>query len=282
MLKKKFLKKVSTLFLVGAIACSLMGCVRTEIGLDIHEDETADISMMAAMADAYSNGESFSEETFGEGTIKEFKEAGGTVTPYEEDGYKGIILKKTNVPLDDLNDKGFDFNKDMVESSDLTASDEERTDASDTSSKELFRITHDKKGVYTITYVYTGLSDFDTGSSSSYLGDMDMNSLISASGGYMKYKVTLPVEVIETNADTISEDKKTLEWNLLDKKYAEEPPYMSFKLKKTIPLWIIAIGIIAFISLIMIIVLLVCTIHKKRIELEEDTDVIDSEDNSDE
>jgi len=56
-----------------------------------------------------------------------------------------------------------------------------------------------------------------------------------------KYTIHLPVEVKETNAHEISDDKRTVSWTFLLKEYAEDPMVMKVKTAFPLPWWILTL-----------------------------------------
>lgn len=200
------MKKFKKLLVLGMMSFLLMtGCtMRMEYGMDIRKDKSMDFNVVVAMDEELLNAMISSEnggdgsETFTdeeqwayleEGLKNEEgednpEEHGFTSSRYEQDGFKGIKYTKKINNIDDISGDKADFTfEDFAEVSD--------------------KIVFTKKGnVYQLDVKYTDSEE--TSELENYNVGMEIN-----------YTMTLPEKPIKHNATKVSEDGKTLTWNLL-------------------------------------------------------------------
>jgi hypothetical protein len=222
------MKKKLAVLLVLMMVFVFSGCMRTSIDLDIHEDGTADFSMLYAMMtdmdsmmddldlgddvdlgddSDWSSDDDFdwSDEDFSEDLgedlsedvaeeeqslelspeeIAELEADGFTYEVYEQDGYKGYIIKGENKPLEEI-----------FSETGATGIDENE-----------FVITKNGSSYVIEWTVFDEEEDSEVGEIAEYFEPY---------GGYMQFVLTLPEPAGENNATEVSEDGKTLTWNLL-------------------------------------------------------------------
>lgn len=167
-----------------AFICGMLltGCMRYSTEFKIHEDGTADVSLVYAFSDEVmgTSGKDYTEEL--DETIKDMELEGWEAQPYIEDGYTGYLLTMENVDLDKSGDNSFSSDKLKIE------------------------VTRDGD-----SYIFemTIIDDYfeQIASYKEYLEEYD---------GYVRAVMELPVEVKECNATEISEDGKTLIWDFTE------------------------------------------------------------------
>lgn len=200
------MKKCKKLLVFGMMSILLMtGCtMRMEYGMEIRKDKSMDFNVVVAMDEELLNAmissenggdgtETFTEEEQWSYLEKSLKEEEGednpekygfTTSRYDQDGFKGLKYTKKINNIDDISGDKADFNfEDFAEVSDKTV--------------------FTKKGnVYQLDVKYTDSEA--TSELENYNVGMEIN-----------YTMTLPEKPIKHNATKVSEDGKTLTWNLL-------------------------------------------------------------------
>ncbi len=211
------MKKKLAVLLVLMMVFVFSGCMRMSVDLDVHEDGTADFSMLYAMmtdmdsmmgdldlgddSDWSDEDYDWSDEDLSEDLsediateedsmelsaeeIAELEAEGFTYEVYDQDGYKGYIIKGENKPLEEI------FSE---------------TGATGVDSNE-FVITKNGSS-YAIDWTV-----FDEEENSEV---SEVSDYFEPYGGYMQFSLTLPQPAGANNATEVSEDGKTLTWNLL-------------------------------------------------------------------
>lgn len=186
-------------------------------GTDALEAESGDLDVEAVKKEAEKNG-------------WEYKD-------YDKDNYKGYVLTKRDVDLENLSEAV--ANKDME------------------SSFPTDKFTVKKNGSkYTLLWdLHETYSDEETTQGFDYL---------ASSGGYAKFVLKLPKEPISTNAQEISDDGKTLTWNLVDLD-EDRTVEATFQLKS----WGPYIGLIAIIGLLAILGVVSVILRRRNTGFEE-------------
>ena len=226
------------LLLVSILCLSLMsGCMRYSTTIDVKKNGTADLKMVVAVYDASnlddSDESSSSKEDMEDSEdIKKLKDEGWDVEIYDKDGYIGYTCTKKGIKLEDIAKK-------MQES--------ESNDAD--INVENFKVK--KKGSnYTIDWeVY---DDENTDEMAEY------QDSLSSYGGYINVVISLPYKPKDHNATSVSEDGKTLTWNLLEMDRTE-PIHVEFSLIN----WGLIIGIIVAVLVIAIAVILFFVLRRR-------------------
>ena len=174
------------------MACSiyLTGCLRFATTVEIKKNGKANLSMIVA----YQNGMGQDAMNDNDEDINKLKEQGWECETYNEDNYTGYKITKKNVDLKDLA-------KEM--SSNETAED---------MNVDKFQVTKHGSN-YKVSW------DIFGGDGSEDSQDMDeysqYSSSLAAAGGYMKFVLKLPYKAKSSNATEVSEDGKTLTWDLM-------------------------------------------------------------------
>lgn len=237
-MKKRFLAVLAVL-----VAVMLTGCMRVNVGIDVKSDGKADISLLYAMSDELMS--SFSDEDDDDAEsesvalnaeeIKELEDEGWVYKEYKEDGYSGYLITKQGVDLKELADsfKG--------------AGSETGLGSDDFVVKE-------ENGVYTIDWKV--LDSEDAEESSEYAEYFDQFN------GYMRLVITLPEGSIKNNATEVSEDGKTLTWNLL--KSSDSAAHVEFKLPSNSGLPMVTIIIIVVVVLAILVIIIAIILANKN------------------
>lgn len=237
----KRIKKLSILSMLLMISILQMGCARITLEGSVNKDKTIDIVYLIATNDT-ENPLSYSEEL-----EKEFENAGYKSTPYEKDGYKGLLLSKT-FNLDDLcNDAPSILSPLSVETK--------------------------EENIYTIKFKPEALiaesklkETFDESHSKT------TQSAIEEENGYIGMIINLPYEAIKDNADYKKNNCTSYGWDI----YAidREIPEVTFNITKsgkTTPVWKIVLMVIGILLFMVITILLnyMSYIDKKKEEENE-------------
>ena len=248
-------KKFALLSLVLGSALLLSSCkIETNYTLSITRNGKASLSATLAMDDQMLNlmkqSDSDSEDTdtweYLEGLYD--NEEGFTYERYEDDYMKGYTIITPEVPLSAISSKEpgkpfyFFDNKKSDENEESSSEDEAEaaTGATSNVAKEFLNNSiFTKKG-----FTYTSNLNFasDMSEFSQYAGMVDM-----------KFIVNLPVKADSSNATSVKNDGKTLEWKLSDMK--DSSIDFTFTL---IPIWLIIaciVGVVAIIAVVLLIVM---------------------------
>ena len=196
-------KKIIALLAISMLL--LTGCtMKMEYGMDIHSDKSMDFNVIVGMDDELLNA-AISSANGGDGTETYTEEEqwdylensmqndsseenpadyGFQASRYEEDGLKGIKYSKKINNIDEITGSEADFTLDEF-------------------AKVSDKVVFTKNGnVYRLNIEYNDTEETEE------LESMNV-------GMIAQYKVTLPKKPISHNATEVSEDGKTLTWNLL-------------------------------------------------------------------
>lgn len=175
-------KRIMTIVLLFTLMVSLTGCIRIEADITVKRNGKADITLLYALnqsVGSFGGEESidFTDEA------EELRQEGWDVDLYDEDGYTGYRATKTNA--------------DLSETTDVLS--EEGGSGIITKEGSLY------------------ILDMDAfGSDSSSDDTIDALTMIRSFGGSVKVRITFPTKPTAHNATSVSEDGRTLEWDLLD------------------------------------------------------------------
>ena len=182
------MKRVLCFLVFAVYAICLTGCMRMNTTITVKSNGKMDVDLLFASMDMsdFSGGGSTSG-----GLTQEQKEAyekeGWSVEEYASDGYLGFVISKKNVDLNDINTT-------MKQTSE------------NTNQGGAFNIK--REGLkYTLKWqIYDESNKSSMSQAAPYF---------EKAGGYMKFTLNLPVKPISSNATSVSDDGKTLEWDLL-------------------------------------------------------------------
>lgn len=189
---KKF-KFLSILAIV--LLCS--GCMKYSIGMIIGSDKNVNFELIYAL-DKEMWGDMLDQDEIKE-TDNEMEKDGYTVKPYTEGKWIGSVYTKNMGNLDDIS------TTDVINVNLSNIFDDENQEPI----KYYFQKKADGKKT---TYVASFTIDASDSEAEDDEEEMDMSSLTSSME--LTYSVTLPVKADSNNATTVSEDGKTLTWNL--------------------------------------------------------------------
>ncbi len=228
------MRKVYALMMVVLCATILSGCMRFSASVKVKSNGKADVSMLYAVSKELAEmGDEDINMAFSDDQVADMEADGWECKEYIVDNYVGYEMEKKNVDLNDL-------------SQSLKNSDEE-------SSLNTDQIKVQKKG-WTYIIDWKIFEDDQREQMSAYKNYFNM------AGGYMDFTLELPVKAINSNATSVSDDGKTLKWDLLS--VPPEGIHVEFSLF-SIPLLISCI-IVGIILLIIIIVLIVVLSSRKK------------------
>ena len=186
------MKRLRYTILLIICICSLTGCVRMKTGMEITLLGKVNLSLLYAVMD-FSDlpDDLFDEIPVDEDDMYErlstFRDEGWDVQRYEKGKYSGFTAEMKGIPLNKLASK--------MEYSDTTFS-----------YIELFH----KGNNYVLNWdVYDEFDKSDV---------KEFRKYIEQAGGYCEFQLRLPRRVINSNATHVSDDGRTLTWDLLNMK----------------------------------------------------------------
>ncbi len=222
---KKF---ISCLMLITFVLLLFTGCVRMRATLKVNSTGTVDISIQYAISKSMASLAG-TDSILDEENIKSFEEQGYTCTPYSDGDYDGYILTKHEVP--DLKEGIFNNPASLT-----------------------------KEGSKYIIDIPWNTNDED--SSASQLAAA--SAMIASQGGYAELVLILPVKPISHNASYVSEDGKTLTWNLLTMG-SKSSLHVEYDMNSFVILWLIRIAIIiAIVAVSAVLIIVIIKLLKKR------------------
>ncbi len=230
-------KVLSLIAIMIVLVIGLTGCVNVNYEVTLNKDGTADIAYVygiekSALQQLGSTAEGLTEEMKQNAEESEYE-----IEAYSDDTMEGFRAKKHIENLSDIS-LAEAFGEEYV------------TD----SEENQFKI--DKEGLKT---VYSQNANID-------LSSMDDNT---SSMVKMKYTVKLPTKVGDNNASEVSNDGKTLTWNLEAGKINE----INFTATSSSPVVTIAIIVIAALIIIVVAVVIIKKLKKDRKEKNNDIKV---------
>ncbi len=235
------MRKFKTVFLVSLLCIfALTGCVRFDTSIKVKKNGKMDVSMLYAMMDMEDYGYS-NDELMTEDERQDLIDEGWTVEEYSEDGYAGYLVSKENLSPDELSDELDDMDMDEV-----------------SGGSGNFTIKRDGA-----KYIFD-LNIFDESDAQEMIS---YGSYIKSSGGYMTITISLPVSPSAHNATKVSEDGKTLTWDLFELEPGE-PIHVEYSLFSIIPILILCGIIVILIAIILVVVLIVLGNKKKKAQMQ--------------
>lgn len=233
------MKKTIKLLALAFVMLLFAGCVRYDVDMTINNDKSMDLKITTAMADSVKSymGEQASD---GEKEKNELKSKGLDVEDYAQDGYTGYTVKKHYNNIDDLSS-----------TEDVTANIGAEGDV-----EKLFKVT---KGFFGTTYKATFKSE-DADSYSTQMASYKDNESYKEymKGMEIKFIVNLPSKAKSSNATNVTNNGKTLEWDLMTTPNVE----FEFEMTNTSNLIIVIGGACAVAGIIICVVAVV--IKKKK------------------
>ena len=256
-MKKSF--KVLCLMLV---AFMMSGCMKLNVSMSINEDKSMDFTFTEAINSSLL--EQSNQTAVDEETLQKYRDNGFTVENYSDNSWTGYTMTKHFSNIDDISsDESVsgsleDIVSGLEEDATLftvkkgffkntyTASIEFNTDETlDDATKYLDDTTGDTTDTYDDTY-----SDDVYGDSADY--SMIMSTMD------LKFMINLPYEALNSNATSLTNDGKTLTWDLVN--FKENNFEFAFELYNMTNIYL-TVGIAALI--VIIIIVLIVKHHKK-------------------
>ncbi len=237
---KRFLRKINVFLILIICTVCLSGCVRFNTTINVKSNGKLDVSMLYAAMDMSDYG--YDSDSFTEEQKKEYIDQGWDVEDYSQDGFNGVLISKSDITVDELTSSIKNTQSEL--------------------SEEAGTLSFNKQGLqYTFDWQV-----FDKAEGEQITA---YKNYFTMSGGYMNFKVTLPVKPSVHNATSVSNDGKTLEWDLLDLG-PEQNIHLEFTLIniKLIILIIVFITIIGIIIWSIAIAWVIKTNKQKRLQIE--------------
>jgi len=211
-------------------AFCLTGCMRFNTTVTVKSNGKLDVSMLYAMMDMSDYG--YDADSMTDTQMQEYKDQGWDVEEYNQDGFKGYILSKKDITANELESSMEDTQSEL--------------------SGEASSIKFTKQGLkYVLDWQ---VFDRNQGEQLSAY-----KNYFTMSGGYMKITVNLPVKPSDSNATYVSNDGKTLEWDLLNLG-PEQSIHLEFTL---VNIWLI-IGLCAAAAVVVIGIVLAIVLSSKK------------------
>ena len=232
---KKILVCLLSLFVIGCLA----GCMRFDATIEIQKNGKANLEMIyAALADV--GGESTTSGDELDDSMQELEEKGWKCEKYDQDGYLGFKARMEDLSLEDAASNMGGAEEGLELGS---------TDSPISITKDGSNYTFDWKALGDADD--EGTEDEDTSQYKTYFDQYN---------GYMRFNLKLPYKPKEHNAHQVSEDGKTLTWNLLEMKKGDSI-HVVFSLSNWTPL---IIGLIIALVVIIGIIVAVILMNKKK------------------
>ena len=252
----KTFKTIVLMIIVGIILLTLTGCANINYDIKLNADGSGEVSYvmgysktfltsMGVTRSSLENDDSFKEME------DEAKEEGYTVEKYEDDETYGF---KATKHVDKIQNE-FDLTNSVS-----TNAQEGQND----------KIVYEKNLLKTRYYQDAKLDLTNMGSDDAQEAAM-MQSILSQMK--ITYKITLPFKAQESNATTVSEDGKTLEWKLEAGKVNE----IKFDAAQDYTIYAIVGGV----ALLAIIVVILVAVSKKG-KKDKQEEVVQTKENKEE
>lgn len=227
MLQKKW-KKISIIILFFLCTTILTGCMRFTTKVKVKTNGKADISIIYAISKELSE---MGGKTFSKDEVESIEAKGWQCDNYSEDNFVGYRMSKNDVDLYELANA-------------INNSGEESLNP------DQFKV---QKNGFNYIIDWKMLNDEQKEQMNTY------KNYFNISGGYMSFVLELPFRATNSNATSVSEDGKTLKWDLLA--LPEEGIHVEFSLPNIL---FILPDIPFILECIAAIVLVIIAIIKKR------------------
>lgn len=226
-MKKRIIEFIALLLLVTVCLC---GCVRFRASVEVSSTGKISMEILYAMSDTVAGLSASGTPSLTDEQIAEYEAKGYTCTPYAQDGYSGFVLSKTG--MDDMSDGIMDNDVELKQSG----------------SNFVLDIPWNK-----------GKDGSDASSLTAAAG------IIQAQGGFAELVLTLPTEPVAHNATSVSEDGKTLTWNLLAMG-DRESIHVEYSLASLLWIWgkWVLLAVAAAAVVVILVIVIVRNIKKKK------------------
>ena len=243
------------------------GCMKLNVDMSINKDKSMNLSYVVAFANSLMN-QSGTDTALDESDLKQAEESGFKVENYSDGSMTGYKFTKGFSNIDNISDEKetiFDLEK-------LLDGEEAKVF---TVKKGLFKNTYSVKmqnntatemeDEMDLGSLY-GDSSSDYSSSSNIFGDTDLSMLTSSMD--LTFTVNLPNKPINSNATTTENERKKLEWNLMDQNLQNIE--FEFELYNMDNIYL-TVGIIGVLVIIIIVIIIM---NKKKPNSKEATPVL--------
>ena len=210
---KQWKKAAAMVLSMCLLLVLLTGCMKIELDINVKSNGKADLCLLYAMADSAMDAGGGDAALTPE-DIEEYEKEGWTAEDYSQDGYTGVVLKKSDVDL------------------------------SETEVMEGAEGSIRKEGS---TYIV----DFEPVSKEDQADFAETASWLKTMGGSFVVRVTLPAKPVSHNATSVSEDGKTLEWDVLSMDVTQ-PIHVEYKTSNPALIIVIVAAIAVVIALIFV------------------------------
>ena len=218
---KQWKKIAATILSLCLLLVLLTGCMKIELDINVKSNGKADLCLLYAMADSAMDAGAGDAALTPE-DIEEYEKEGWTAEDYSQDGYTGVVLKKFDVDL------------------------------SETEVMEGAEGSIRKEGS---TYIV----DFEPVSKEDQADFEETASWLKTMGGSFVVRMTLPDKPVSHNATSVSEDGKTLEWDVLSMDVTQ-PIHVEFKTSNPA----LIIGIAAAVAVVIALIFVAMKSRKQR------------------
>lgn len=217
-------------FLMMSLACVFLftGCIRANTTITVKDNGKVDLSILYAMKDMEEYG--FDKDYFSDDKLQGLRDQGCEVEIYDEDGFQGVVLTKKDIPVEELgNSIGITQSKLSI---------------------DVGILKFNKQGDnFVFDWKILGKEQIDQISA--------IKNYLALNGGYMKVTVNLPVKATNSNATDVTNDGKTLEWDLLNLG-PDQSIHIEYTQTNIWPIvWIFGVCAVVFIGVIILVVLLI-------------------------
>lgn len=243
---KEVTKKVLLVAMMIVSLIILTGCVNVDMEVSVNADGSGEISYILGYNKEFLSSmgtsiDSLTQDNNLEESMESAKKDGYTVEPYEDSQTYGF---KASKHVDNV--------LSVATQTEIAGEGQVPTDGGVTYEKKLLKtlIAQDSK---------MDLSSVNAGNS---MGAAMTNAMLSQM--HMTYRVKLPFRVGESNATTVSEDGRTLEWTLKPGEVNE----IRFTAVQDFSLYVVA----ACVVIIVVIALVVLIVAEKRKKSKNKTD----------
>jgi hypothetical protein len=230
----RYRKRVAAVALLVLIAALLSGCIQMVMGVEIHEDGTGAVRMQTGVLESMI--EEAGDQMDLEGSAEDAREQGYTVSPYSSDGYSGYVYEKSFSDVESMN----------------------RDDVM--MGMKMQMETGDEGGKKVIVWnVESNMADqMEDGSG------LSVDALKQMSNMDLRFMVTLPYPITETNAHSLSNDGRTATWDLLDA--AEMGTFTARAVEGSagLSLWVIILIVVAVVIAVVVVLIVVFSTKRKR------------------
>ncbi|MBR2098304.1 MAG: hypothetical protein IJ926_01300 [Firmicutes bacterium] len=218
---KQWKKAAAMVLSLCLLLVLLTGCMKIELDINVKSNGKADLCLLYAMADSAMDAGGGDAALTPE-DIEEYEKEGWTAEDYSQDGYTGVVLKKSDVDL------------------------------SETEVMEGAEGSIRKEGS---TYIV----DFEPVSKEDQADFAETASWLKTMGGSFVVRVTLPAKPVSHNATSVSEDGKTLEWDVLSMDVTQ-PIHVEYKTSNPA----LIIGIVAAAAVVIALIFVATKSRKQR------------------